>query len=61
MDKSKVEKTTVFYMWYYYNGKRNRSAEYNSFKEFFEKCGEWCNAHPNDWQLCKRNVMKGVG
>jgi hypothetical protein len=57
----KYEKRVVFYMWYYYNGKRNRSAEYNSLKEWFEKCGEWCNAHPNDWQLCKREVTTSVG
>ncbi len=54
-------KRVVFYMYYYYNGKRIRSAEYNSFKEFYEKCGEWCNAHPSDWQLCKRDVYETVG
>lgn len=56
-----TRKRVVFYMYYYYNGKRVRSAEYNSFKEFYEKCGEWCNAHPSDWQLCKRDVYETVG
>lgn len=61
MQANKVQKRVVFYMYYYYNGKRVRSAEYNSFKEFYEKCGEWCNAHPSDWQLCKRDVYESVG
>ena len=54
-------KRVVFYMYYWHNGKRVRSAEYNSFKEFYEKCGEWCSQHPDEWQLCKRDVYKTVG
>lgn len=61
MEAKKVQKKVVFYMYYYYQGKRVRSAEYPSFADFYEKCGKWCNEHPNDWQLCKRTVYETVG
>lgn len=61
MEAKKVQKRVVFYMYYYLNGKRVRSAEFDSFAAFYEKCGAWCNEHPNDWQLCKRDVYETVG
>lgn len=48
----------VYYMYYYLNGRRNRSAEYPSFAAFYEKCGKWCDQHPFDWQLCHRDIRE---
>lgn len=57
MDQS--NKTTVrrvFYMYYFYKGKKERSAEYPTLKAFYDKCGAWCDAHPFDWVLCHRDI-----
>lgn len=61
MEGKKTVKKTVFYMYYFYNGKRERSKEFDSFSAFYAKCGKWCNEHPDDWQLCKRSVYEAVG
>lgn len=54
MEQSKTKKERVWYMWYWLDGKRVRSREYPSLKTFTEKCGEWCDAHPEDYDLCSR-------
>ena len=43
-------------MYFYRNGKRERSPEYTSRTAFVEACGKWCDAHPDDYQLCSRPV-----
>ena len=56
----KPTKRRVYYMYYWYNKKRHRSAEYPSLKAFYEKCGEWCDEHPFDWELCHRDLYEVV-
>ena len=60
MEKKAIETKRVFYMYYTWNGKQERSQEFNSFAEFYEKCGKWCNEHPLDWRLCYRDVRSEV-
>lgn len=60
MADKKQKSTTRFYMWYWYCGKRVRSAEYPSFAAFYEKCGKWCTENPDSWQLCKRTAYESV-
>ena len=52
--KQQVVKIRMWYMWFYRNGKRERSPEYRSLREFVEACGNWCDNHPDDYQLCSR-------
>ena len=40
MEKKAIETKRVFYMYYTWNGKQERSQEFNSFAEFYEKCGK---------------------
>lgn len=54
MEKKSVIKKRVWYMYFYRNGKRERSPEYQSLTEFVEACGKWCDSHPEDFQLCSR-------
>lgn len=51
---SKTKKERVWYMWYWFEGKKCRSKEYPSLKAFTEKCGDWCDEHPEDYTLCSR-------
>lgn len=53
-NEAKVKKERVWYMWYWFEGKRVRSREYSSLKEFAEKCGTWCDEHPADYELFSR-------
>ena len=58
---AQVEKTTkrrVYYMYFYRNHKRERSPEYPSLTAFCAACGKWCDAHPEDYQLCSRIVTE---
>lgn len=61
MEKKEVKTTRVYYMYYWWNGKRERSKEYSSFAEFVKACGEWCDANPFSWELCHRDVRMSVG
>lgn len=52
--EEKKKRIRVWYMYFYRNGKRERSPEYRSLTEFVAACGKWCDAHPDDYQLCSR-------
>lgn len=54
MEKNQVKRIRVWYMYFYRNGKRERSPEYKSLTEFVADCGKWCDNHPDDYQLCSR-------
>lgn len=56
MEKKEVKRMRVWYMYFYRNGKRERSPEYPSLTAFVEACGKWCDNHPDDYQLCSRIV-----
>lgn len=54
MEKKETKRIKVWYMYFYRNGKRERSPEYRSLVEFTKDCGAWCDSHPDDYQLCSR-------
>ena len=56
MEKKEITTVRKFYMYFVRNGKQERSPEFDSFEEFYKKCGAWCNAHPFDWKLAYRDV-----
>lgn len=56
MEKKEVKRMRVWYMYFYRNGKRERSPEYPGLTKFVEACGKWCDNHPDDYQLCSRIV-----
>lgn len=56
MEKQKSIRKRVYYMYFYRNGKRERSPEYDSLTAFCAACGKWCDNHPDDYQLCSRTV-----
>lgn len=56
MEVKKTKRMRVWYMYFWRNGKRERSPEYPSLTSFVEACGKWCDAHPDDYQLCNRTV-----
>lgn len=58
MEKQSMRKVRVFYMYFYRDGKRERSPEYRSLQAFTAACGKWCDAHPEDYQLCSRIVTE---
>lgn len=61
MEKKEIKTIRVFYMYYWWNGKRERSKEYATFNDFIAECGEWCSKNPFAWQLCHRDVKQSVG
>ena len=57
MEQEKI-KIKVYYMYFWRNGKRERSPEYMGLQAFTAACGKWCDAHPEDYQLCSRIATK---
>ena len=61
MEKQKeYRKVKMYYMYFYRNCKRERSPEYRGLVAFTAACGEWCDAHPDDYQLCSRIATEVV-
>ena len=60
MEKKQTKTTRLFYMYYNRGNGLERSPEFKSFAEFYSACGKWCNAHPEDWRLCTRDVRETV-
>ena len=58
MEKLATTKRRAWYMYFYRDRKRERSPEYPSLTAFVEACGKWCDAHPEDYQLCSRIVTE---
>lgn len=56
-----MKKRRVWYMYFWRDHKKERSPEYPSLTAFVEACGKWCDAHPEDYQLCSRVVTEVAG
>lgn len=56
MEQKNVKGVTYYYMWFWRQGRQERSPEFATMQEFTNACGKWCDAHPGQFRICTRTA-----